>query len=173
MSSQPAVRTDAFDPALEARIESLRYDLDHMALQATVLDRDMRFRFVNPAYAAFAGRPATDILGRTPGEVWARTPRDGRRTMLARALEGETVIFDRETLEGPNAGRWVRAHYLPLHADARVVGVLIILTDIQHLKDTERTLAERERHLTMITDVAGFPISYRSEERRVGKECRL
>jgi diguanylate cyclase (GGDEF)-like protein/PAS domain S-box-containing protein len=153
-------RNDSADPALSGRVESLRYDLERTNLPATVLDLDMRFRFMNAAYTAHFGRRDDEMLGRTPDEVFARTPTDRRRAMLARAFAGETVVFDRETLEGPNAGRWVRAHYLPLHAEGRVVGVLIVLTDIQHLKDVERELAARERHLTMITDVAGFPISY-------------
>src|SRR6185369_2704104 len=39
-------------------------------------------------------------------------------------------------------------------------GVLVLLVDVQALKDTEQALAERERQLSLIMDAVGFPITY-------------
>src|SRR4051812_17839480 len=130
---------------LEARVASLAPGLDVLVLPACVLDRDLRYRYVNAAYEAHAGRPAAQMLGRTPDDVFDRIPQDERRDHMRRALAGETTIFNRRALEGPERGRWVRAHYFPLREESEdISGVLVVLVDVQQLKDAEATLAERE-----------------------------
>ncbi|MGZ5080822.1 MAG: sensor domain-containing protein [Usitatibacter sp.] len=148
-------------PALEARIAALKPGLELLGLPACVLDAQLRYLYVNATYAENSGRDMAEFIGRTPDEVYQRKPQDSRRAQLARALAGETVIFNRQTIEGPQAGRWVRAHYFPLAGDdGKVMGVLVVLVDVQQLKDAEGALAERERQLSLITDSVGFPITY-------------
>ena len=148
-------------PGLTERLALLRPGLDQLGLPACVLDRGLRYRYVNSAYEAHTGHRPDEFLGRTPDEVFALKPSDARRDQMQRALAGESVVFFRETIEGPQAGRWVRAHYLPVRDDAgAVVGVIVTLVDVQQLKDTERALAERERQLSLIMDSVGFPITY-------------
>lgn len=145
---------------LEGRVAALRPDLDRMDLPACVLDASVRYRYTNPAYRRFFGRKGDDMLGLTPDQAFGRPPSDDRRSQLERALKGETVVFDRKTLDGSNEGRWVRAHYMPIFQGERVIGVLVILVDIQNLKETQATLAEAERQISLITDSVGFPITY-------------
>src|SRR5688572_17853586 len=95
-------------PSLEVRIAALRPGLEVLSLPACILDAHMRYAYVNAAYSAFTGRPAAEFIGHTPDEVFELRPTDGRRSNVLRALEGEPVVFNRQTLEGPNAGRWVR-----------------------------------------------------------------
>jgi diguanylate cyclase (GGDEF)-like protein/PAS domain S-box-containing protein len=148
-----------------ARVASLAPALDVLGLPACLLDRDLRYHYVNAAYAAHSGRPAAEYRTRTPDEVFNTTPRDDRRAHLQRALAGHTEVFNRRTIEGPNAGRWMRAHYFPLHGEGQdIEGVLVVLVDIQQLKDAEATLAERERQLSLIMDSIGFPITYVDRE---------
>ncbi|HEY4998881.1 MAG TPA: PAS domain-containing protein, partial [Usitatibacter sp.] len=136
---------------LAERLRALAPGLDVLGLPACVLDEDLRYRYVNDAYVAHSGIAREAFPGRTPDEVFHGTPRDERRLHLARALAGETSIFNRRTLEGPHAGQWVSAHYFPLRGDgATVVGVLVFLVDVQQLKDAEAKLAERERQLSLI-----------------------
>jgi diguanylate cyclase (GGDEF)-like protein/PAS domain S-box-containing protein len=121
---------------------------------------------VNDAYIAHSGLARDAFPGRTPDEVFNRVPRDERRHHLLRALAGETSIFNRRTLDGPRTGKWVRAHYFPLHGEAdAVVGVLVVLVDVQQLKDAEAALADRERQLSLIMDSVGFPVTYVDRER--------
>ena len=146
---------------LEARVHELAPGLEVLSLPACMLDLQMRYRYVNAAYEAMAGKTRVECLGRTPDEVFGRVPRDDRRQHLQRALAGETSAYNRRSLEGPGAGRWVRAHYFPLHGDAsEVIGALVVLVDVQALKDAEATLADRERQLSLIIDSIGFPITY-------------
>ena len=105
MGSPDTVTRDAF----ASRVASLAPALDVLGLPACLLDRHMRYHYVNAAYAAHSGRAATEYTGKTPDEVFNRTPRDDRRAHMQQALAGHTEIFNRRTIEGPNAGRWMRA----------------------------------------------------------------
>ncbi len=136
-------------PVLEDRIAALRPGMDLLDLPVCVIDPQQRYRYVNPAYCAYSAKAASDFEGRTTDQVFGPVSEDSRREKLALALAGETVIYNRRTRAGPNAGRWVRAHYLPLHGgDGAVVGALVALVDIQQLKDVESELAQRERELS-------------------------
>jgi len=102
---------------LVRRLALLRPGLDQLGLPACVLDPGLRYRYVNPAYEAHAGRPAADFLARGPDEIFAHRPNDERRERLQLALSGERVVFTRQTIEGPEAGKWVRANYFPLQGE--------------------------------------------------------
>jgi diguanylate cyclase (GGDEF)-like protein/PAS domain S-box-containing protein len=160
--------TTAERPGLEARVAALRPGLDLLGLPACVLDTKLRYRYVNAAYATMGANDAARMIGKTPDEIFRRPLDDARRAHLARALQGELVIFNRRNREGPAAGRWVSAHYFPLRdEDTQVVGVLVVLVDIQPLKETEEALAERERQLSLVIDNIGVPLSYIDGDRRV------
>jgi diguanylate cyclase (GGDEF)-like protein/PAS domain S-box-containing protein len=151
---------------IDDRVRELAPGLDLLSLAACVLDEALRYRYVNAAYGALSGLAPEVFPGRTPDEVFNRAPRDERRHHLQRALAGETSVFNRRTEEGPAAGLWVRAHYFPLRGNAAdVVGVLVVLVDVQQLKDAEAKLADRERQLSLIMDSVGLPVTYVDRER--------
>ena len=162
------MRSTAGDAALAARLAQLRPGLEMLGLPACVLDPQLRYRFLNAAYTAHAGRPAAEFIGRMPDEVFARRPGDERRGQMQRALAGESVVFNRLTLEGPRAGRWMRAHYLPLRdeGEREVLGVLVVLVDIQELKDAEGALEDQRKQLQLVIDNIGVPMSYIDRDRR-------
>src|ERR1700682_5329343 len=144
-----------------ARLLALAAGFDVLGMPVAVFDRNLRYRYVNAEFLRHGGRKPSDFLGRTVEEAFPSPPPDDRRAMLHRALAGEAVVYNRRTTEGPNTGRWVRAHYLPLRDDAGGIdGVVVVLVDIQQLKDVEAALAERERHLSLIMDSVGFPVTY-------------
>src|SRR5436190_17545638 len=130
-------------PGLEPRLAELRPGLEMLELPACVLDTQLRYRFLNGAYLAHADRAAAEFLGRTPDEVFQHRPGDSRREYMMRALSGEPAIFNRQTIEGPHSGLWVRAHYLPLRVEGHVLGVLVVLVDVQQLKDAEAALEDQ------------------------------
>jgi diguanylate cyclase (GGDEF)-like protein/PAS domain S-box-containing protein len=146
---------------LAARVHALAPGLELLSLPACVLDPQMRYCYVNAAYETSSGKTRKECLGRTPDVVFGRVPRDDRRAHLQRALAGEASVFNRRSLEGPGAGRWVSAHYFPLHDEGQaVIGVMVVLVDVQALKDAEATIADRERQLRLIIDSIGLPITY-------------
>jgi PAS domain S-box-containing protein len=156
-----------------ARLEALAAGFDVLGLPVCVLDRGLRYRYVNADFVRHTGRTPADYLGRSVEEAYPKTPTDDRRERMRLALGGEAAIFNRRTTIGPNAGVWVRAHYLPMRDEAgAVAGVIVVLIDIQQLKDVEAALAERERHLSLIMDAVGFPIRQPPEPGMVRKVAR-
>ena len=146
---------------LSARVFALAPGLEVLSLPACILDHERRYRFVNAAYLAMSGKSRAECIGRTPEEVFGRAPRDDRRQYLTRALAGETSAYNRQSAEGPGAGKWVRAHYIPLRGESgELVGALVVQVDVQAIKDAEASLADRERQLSLIIDSVGFPITY-------------
>ena len=145
---------------LETRLAELRPGLDLLEIPACVIDQELRYRYANGDYADYFGRVPGELVGHTLAEIFADLPDDDRRKSLARALAGESVTFDRATRNGPNLGRWVRAHYTPVRGDGEVLGAAVFLMPIQHLKDAEAATAARERQLSLITNTIGFPVTY-------------
>src|ERR1700756_4193574 len=127
-------------PGFAARLAALAPGFEILGLPLYVLDRDMRYRYVNPAYERHCGRAACELLGRSVQELFPQPPDDDRREVARRALEGEAAISNRRPRCGPRAGLWVRAHYIPLQHEGRIEGVLVVLDDIQELKHTEMAL---------------------------------
>ncbi|MGE0356214.1 MAG: PAS domain-containing protein [Burkholderiales bacterium] len=160
MAATPSLPPDALDVALA----ELRPGIALLRLPCCVIDQARRYRFANAAYLAYAGRREEELLGRGLDETAMRPPTDERRRALARALQGEDQVLDRLTIEGPDEGRWVRAHYMPVRRDGAVAGAMVVVVDLQHLKEAEAATAARERQLALITDTIGFPVTYIDRE---------
>src|SRR5690349_12797544 len=159
---QTLVRT----PSLEARLAALKPGLDVLGLPACVLDMERRYRYVNPAYCVHGGLEPAAYLGKTSEEIFGQVAVDGRRNALLQALAGETVVFNRRTVDGPNKGLWMRAHYMPVGDGGAVVGALIVLVNVQELKDAEEEIAHQRKQLQLVLDNIGVPMSYVDRDRR-------
>src|SRR5688572_25387596 len=148
------------DNGLLERLATLRPGLDALGLPACVIDTNRRYRYANAVYAALSNRAPSEFDGPAVEELFPMHIPDARRSALAQALSGEVVIFNRQMLAGPRAGTWVRAHYVPVHSRDQVVGALVVLVDIQQLKDTEAALADQRKQLQLVVDSIGVPMSY-------------
>src|SRR5690349_9212742 len=126
---------------LESRIAAMKPGLDLLDLPACIIDTERRYRYVNPAYCVHGGLQASEYLGRTSEEIFGYVAQDGRRGALYKALDGETAVFNRRTADGPNTGLWLRAHYMPVRDGDSVVGVLVLLVNVQDLKNAEEEIA--------------------------------
>ncbi|HEX5130468.1 MAG TPA: PAS domain-containing protein [Usitatibacter sp.] len=152
---------------LQERLAALRPGLDLLGLPACVIDTEKRYRYANAAYAGLSSRAPAEFEGPAVEELFPHiTLPDARRSALARALAGEVVVFNRQMLAGPNAGLWVRAHYFPLLAADSVMGALVVLVDIQQLKDAEAEAAHQRKQLQLVVDNIGVPMSYVDREMR-------
>jgi diguanylate cyclase (GGDEF)-like protein/PAS domain S-box-containing protein len=145
---------------LQSTLEALRPGLESLGFPAYVVDAEQRYRMLNASYERYFGRRAADMVGRTVEDVFGPAPADERRKPLLLALQGETLTFDRVARHGPNSGRWIRMHYMPIREGCAVIAATVVVVDIQHLKDAESDIASRERQLALITDTIGFPVTY-------------
>src|SRR5690348_15346009 len=106
MSPSEAVAVSGF----AARLAALAPGFEVLGLPVYVLDREMRYRYANPAYERHCGMASSALLGHSVQELFPHPPDDDRREVARRALAGEASIYNRRTRVGPRAGLWVRAH---------------------------------------------------------------
>src|SRR3712207_658272 len=174
------VREDGRDGGLRSGVETLlsrtlaRYErvLANVADGIYGLDADGRVEFVNPAAVRMTGLAAEEQLGRDQHAVIHGRRPDGspypkQECPVWLALTtGRTVTADQKVFwhrDGTPVP--VELIAVPTVEDGTVTGVVVSFRDLTDRLTARRQAAELQR----VTERAAVQ---RSEERRVGKECR-
>ncbi len=130
--------------ALEAKEAQLRHVADNAEVLVTQCSRDLRYVFVNRAYAELLHRRAEDIMGQRIVDVLGEAGFEVVRPHVERVLQGERVEFESE-IPFDGVDHWMRIVYVPdRDAFGRVTGWIAALTNL-----TQRRQAERERELLL------------------------
>ena len=167
-----AVMTDIEDDirirdALKAQEAQMRLFADNIPGPVAYLDRNLRYTFVNQAFANSVCKPQDEIYGKTPFEVMAADVAAFLRPILKRAQGGEHVEYERVGNGVQGDRRWQHGRVAPdLDATGSVRGLYCTEHDIHDLKLTEQALAEREEQLRLFNDNIPEPIVYLSADRR-------
>lgn len=131
------------EEALAGRERELRAILDALPMMLAWLDRDLRYRFANTAYARLAGFSREDLIGRHLSEVIDADGYQRAAPYIRRALAGETARYENsvETHDGRRLHSLVTL--VPERAaDDAVLGFFAAVVDLSR----EKELAlERER----------------------------
>ncbi len=125
----------------DALVASLRALADQSPVMMAVVNRDLRFTFVNARYAAMFGKQPGDLIGRHPRDVLGEKVFSECGPRMQAVLDGEPQeyeLFLPATASGPMT---VLVRYAPERdAEGEVIAFLAIITDI-----TRRIEAERDR----------------------------
>jgi diguanylate cyclase (GGDEF)-like protein/PAS domain S-box-containing protein len=113
-------------------------------------DRDLRYRYINPAGERLKGQTSAQVLGRTDRQtgtpqVWL----DVLETALTEVLDtGRPRELEFPELEAPlSAASWFHLSLSPdVDASGAVVGVMGSIRDITHIKRAERSQAYQALH---------------------------
>jgi PAS domain S-box-containing protein len=126
---------------LEQSESLLRAVIDGTTDVVFVKDLEGRYLLINPAGASALGRPASDVVGRTDGELMPQEVAGEIAGHERRVASGELPDTFEYTIGEGAAARFFSATVAP-HRDARgrVVGVLGIARDV-----TERKRVDEER----------------------------
>jgi two-component system CheB/CheR fusion protein len=126
----------------EERIRRSREQLHIVTENAPVMiaqiDADLRYTFVNSAFAQFWGHRANDLIGQSVATVLGAAAFAQAEPHIKTVLAGETVSYamDLESEAGPVH---LTVNYAPeLGADGQVIGFVSALIDV-----TQGTIAER------------------------------
>ena len=128
---------------------------DLLPVMIAYVDRDLRYRFVNKAYADWFEYPRTQIIGKSVSEHLGDEIYAERAPLLAAAMAGERQWFA-SSYDHPTRGP-VATHvdYVPWPgADGRVQGVIVVLDDVTEQRLAERALRESEARFRRIADSA-------------------
>ena len=153
--------------ALKSQESQMRLFADNIPGPIAYLDRNLKYTFVNQAFANSVCKPQDEIYGKTPFQVMVSDVASFLRPVLKRAQSGEHVEYERigNTLQGNR--RWLHGRIAPdLDATGTVRGLYCTEYDIHDLKLTEQALAAREEQLRLFNDNIPEPIVYLSEDRR-------
>ncbi|MBK6940711.1 MAG: response regulator [Planctomycetes bacterium] len=135
--------------AVAALSETLQLVIDAAPASIGYLDRELRFRWVNRAYADWHGSARDAMLGRTLDEVVGTKRAQRTAALLRRALAGETVREEHAAAEdgGVDGGRLESLLVQDRAPDGSVAGVVHFIVDVSDRRRAERERLELERKL--------------------------
>jgi len=129
----------AAEVALRAAEGQLRLVTNIAPVMLNRCSRDLRYLFVNQAYAEFLGRKPREIVGKLISEVLSEAAYKIIVPHVEKVLAGESVEFDTEWPDPPDNPRFQHTAYTPeLDAQGNVVGWVAAITDITQIKREER-----------------------------------
>jgi PAS domain S-box-containing protein len=122
----------------EAELESIIYRTPFMLIR---LDRDLRYRFISPAYLEMTGRRLEQVVGKRLSDVLSEKDFQAIRPHVEKVLQGNRVEFEREVHYQGVGTRFLHVIYTPEQDDnGTVTGWIASMLDI-----TERKYAEEEQ----------------------------
>jgi diguanylate cyclase (GGDEF)-like protein/PAS domain S-box-containing protein len=142
-----AIEREQAAAAIERGREQLQMILDALPIMIVYVDMEQRCRFINQAYENWFGVRREDVIGRTTREIVGDALYQQLWPQVSRALEGEDVRFERESVDALGRTHYLDVHYLP-HFDAagRMIGHFGIVNDITAHKESEQMLQHLATH---------------------------
>ncbi|MBV8282621.1 MAG: PAS domain-containing protein, partial [Candidatus Eremiobacteraeota bacterium] len=134
------------EAALAATMNQLQRFLAAAPTGLTHCSRDLRYLEVNAAYAAMAGLPAEQIVGRSIVEVMGAKGWEGIRPYVERVLRGERVEYEATLPYAAGGNRHIHVVYMPeINGEHGVAGWFASVADTTQLKQAEEKLQHIER----------------------------
>jgi PAS domain S-box-containing protein len=126
------------EEALRSKETQLRLITDVIPVGLTQCDKDLRYTFVNHAYADMFGLLPDQIIGKTVLEVIGRDACEVIRPYVERTLDGHSVQYEAEVPYQHAGRRFMRIAYMPHYGEGgAVVGWIAAITDISDRKRAE------------------------------------
>ena len=129
------------------------------------LDLDRRYRTCNDAFTEWFGLTREQVIGLHVRELLGEESWDLIRPRLDQAYSGETIEYEAEAPYRRGGTRWIHAVYTPhCDTDGRVLGVVVLVTDITRSKQIEQALRESEARLRTFAGQLEQLVGERTEE---------
>lgn len=111
------------------------------------VDKDLCYRYVNHSYEKWMGRGASEIVGKTVGEVQGKEVLKKVQPFINTVLSGEAVHFENEVYN-KDGRRCLEVFFTPdFDHDQRVKGYCVLIHDITEKKETEKELHKKKNEL--------------------------
>lgn len=134
--------------ALAQSEKRLRTVTDNVPVLIGYVGRDERYRFANRTYETWFDRPASAIVGQKVEAIHSAEAYAFVKPYIERALAGETVSFERETLSAlPHYPKYVYSTFIPdVEPSGAVAGFHVLGNDITKSKLHEHALTRLAYH---------------------------
>lgn len=154
----PAVKEHSKPSAFTGAARDASYYLGRIAASNPSMlgywDRALRCRFANQAYAKWFGIDPAALIGRPIEALLGPDLLALNRPHLDRALQGEEQVFERSIVGKDGTRRHSLAHYVPDIVSGVVEGIVVLVTDIALLKNTEAALRTSEQRFKALADAS-------------------
>jgi len=154
LSRDVTARTQA-EQALDTARARLLSVLQTIPDMVWLKDVDGVFLLCNHGVERFAGRPASEIVGRTDYDFFDVELADFFREKDVAAMEARHICINEERVTWPDTGESVlfETRKVPVFdADGKVTGVLGVARDITERKNIEEMLASREQEFRTLVE---------------------
>jgi PAS domain S-box-containing protein len=142
--------------ALRGSEEGFRLLVDGLAAQVSTMTPAGELEFVNQQVLDYFGKPLQELKGWHSSDVMH--PEDRPRVMAALGAclqSGEPYEHEKRLRRFDGVYHWFRAHGRPARdPQGRIVRWYIVLTDIEERKKAEAALAEQQKELQQLVDLA-------------------
>ncbi len=136
-----------------ARLETFnRTILENIPSLVAFWSRDLRCEFANREYRQFFGTSDETLLGKSMPEIVGSELFQQNEFYIRNALQGRIQGFERDihTATGEKRSTWTQ--YVPRITAEQPDGFLVLITDVTHLKQTERALQDSNLRLRGILE---------------------
>ena len=148
--------------ALQALLEANEFNnhiISNVQDGIIVMDLDLRYRVWSPGMERMRGLMASDVLGKTPMELFPFLNEAGVVELLERARAGETISTPDFAYEVPQTGRkgWNWGIMGPLRsADGQITGVIVTVREITDRIRMQELAVQSEKMLSIGGLAAGM-----------------
>ncbi|MBV5274207.1 MAG: PAS domain S-box protein, partial [Lamprocystis purpurea] len=134
----------------QAEMDLRRYQqtVETSSAMLVFIDRDLRFRLINRAYAALRQSSQDQLQGRLVREVVGAETYAEMCPHLESALAGQAQRFSIRTTGADGRLRWLEADYRPFRGeDGAVLGIVVSLHDTTEAREAQLALQDQQAHL--------------------------
>jgi diguanylate cyclase (GGDEF)-like protein/PAS domain S-box-containing protein len=129
---------------------------DNVPAQISYLGPDRRFRYVNHRFLVDNGLSESEVIGRTPRDIFGAETDDQLQSRLDAAIRGERVQFERRSPPGSGDPRWWRVSIVADIDEAGALqGTYGIAYDITEARSAQERLLQQQQWIESF--IENFP----------------
>ena len=147
------------EEALQQSEKKLALVMDGVPVLLTYVDTDLRFIYVNKAYADWYGRTSQEIVGKQIRDLLNDEVFERALPYYQKVLGGNSVSFDNRTYDGEGKERFVSVRLIPFHDGKRVAGFFSSILDITERKRAEESLRKSNKKLNLLSRITRHDIN--------------
>ena len=137
-------RREFVEASLQAERDFARLVIDSLGQGLVLMNSQLRFEYVNPAYAALIGRRPEDIIGRTPFDFADPGEHARIRESLDRRQRGEAHTYEMVLRHRDGHAIDTLVTVTPRRVEGEISGSIVVVTDVSVQKRTEARLRDSQ-----------------------------